>query len=126
MNASPATPPPILCSQSAAARSLSPIAHRALPACGILLTLLLLAASCAPAPLRVEWTSMGTLAAVQCADPAYASEARDIVRRAFDGMTEITSMVAMHGARGNRGEMSEVERMLEEKGLAHAFARVFL
>ena len=48
------------------------------------------------------------------------------VRRAFDDMTEITGAVAMHGARGNRGEMGEVERMLEEKGLGHAFARVLL
>jgi hypothetical protein len=51
---------------------------------------------------------------------------RTEVRRAFDSMTEITNTVPMHGARGNRGELSEVERMLEEKGLGHAFARVFL
>lgn len=50
----------------------------------------------------------------------------NIERRRFDGMSEITDTVAMHGARGNRGEMSEVERVLEEKGLGEAFSKVFL
>lgn len=39
-----------------------------------------------PEPLRVQWTTMGTVAAVQCADHAAAPQARDLAQAAFDGL----------------------------------------
>ena len=38
----------------------------------------------APQPLRIQWTTMGTVAAVQCADHDTAQQARDIAQTAFD------------------------------------------
>lgn len=48
---------------------------------------LLLLSACRPAapdPVRLQWLTMGTVAAVQCADRAAADRARDIARSAFD------------------------------------------
>lgn len=49
---------------------------------------LLLTVSCsrAPEPLRLQWPTMGTLAAVQCVDHAAAPLARDLAQAAFDGV----------------------------------------
>ena len=48
----------------------------------------ILSSGCHPArePLRVQWLTMGTFAAVQCADHASAPQARDITQAAFDGL----------------------------------------
>lgn len=49
----------------------------------------LLLTGCRPAqpePLRVQWTTMGTVAAVQCADHAAAPQARDLAQTAFDDL----------------------------------------
>ena len=56
--------------------------------------LCLLSAGCRPAqePLRIQWPTMGTVAAVQCADHAAAPQARDIAQTAFDGLnTELSA-----------------------------------
>lgn len=46
----------------------------------------------APEPLRLQWTTMGTLAAVQCADHASAPKARDVAQFAFDALdTELSA-----------------------------------
>jgi len=37
-------------------------------------------------PLRLEWPTMGTIAAVQCADTAAAPQARDIAQRTFQAL----------------------------------------
>jgi len=53
------------------------------------LCLSLLLSACRPAqpvPLRVQWLTMGTFAAVQCADHATAPQARDIAQAVFDGL----------------------------------------
>ena len=55
----------------------------------------------------------------------WREEGKDI-KRAFQDMSEITGLIDKHGARGNRADMSQVEKLLEEKGLAEAFSRVFL
>ncbi len=49
---------------------------------------LLLSAGCrrAQEPLRVQWLTMGTVAAVQCANHATAPQARDISQTAFDDL----------------------------------------
>lgn len=40
----------------------------------------------APAPQRLQWVTMGTVAAVQCADHAAAPAARDLAQKAFDDL----------------------------------------
>ena len=50
------------------------------------LSFCLLLIGCRPAqpePLRVQWTTMGTIAAVQCLDHAAAPQARDLAQTAF-------------------------------------------
>lgn len=42
------------------------------------------------------------------------------VKRAFEGMSEVTEMIKTRGARANRGDMGEVRVFLEEKGLKGA------
>ena len=52
-----------------------------------LTTLCLFLTACRPAvpePVRIQWLTMGTVAAVQCADHAAAPQARDISQQAFD------------------------------------------
>ncbi|GAA5939074.1 uncharacterized protein JCM15063_004413 [Sporobolomyces koalae] len=44
--------------------------------------------------------------------------------RIFTDMSEITSLIAQSGHRGNRGEMAEVREFLEMKGLGEAFGAV--
>ena len=39
-----------------------------------------------PAPVRLQWESMGTLAAVQCADHPSAPGARDLAQKTFDDL----------------------------------------
>ena len=48
----------------------------------------LLSSGCRPAqePLRVQWLTMGTVAAVQCANHAAAPQARDIAQTAFEDL----------------------------------------
>ena len=76
-----------------AARSGPP--HRPAPAdsrlppavLGPLASGLLLLSACGPSrpePLRIQWLTMGTVAAVQCADHAAAPQARDLSQAAFD------------------------------------------
>ena len=52
------------------------------------LLLLLFLNGCRPAqePLRVQWLTMGTVAAVQCADHDAAPRARDLAQAAFDDL----------------------------------------
>ncbi len=53
------------------------------------LSFCLLLIGCRPAqpePLRVQWTTMGTIAAVQCVDHAAAPPARDLAQAAFDDL----------------------------------------
>ncbi len=63
---------------------LPPTAFGLLPiACGLLLS------ACRPAPpepLRLQWLTMGTVAAVQCADHAAAPQVRDRAQAAFEGL----------------------------------------
>ncbi|HPB10517.1 MAG TPA: FAD:protein FMN transferase [Kiritimatiellia bacterium] len=50
---------------------------------------LLLLAACRPAPpapVRLEWLTMGTVAAVQCADAAAAPHVRDLAQRTFQSL----------------------------------------
>ena len=51
-------------------------------------TALLLAACrpAPPAPVRQEWLTMGTVAAVQCADAAAAPHVRDLAQRTFQSL----------------------------------------
>ena len=51
-------------------------------------TALLLAACrpAPPAPVRLEWLTMGTVAAVQCADAAAAPHVRDLAQRTFQSL----------------------------------------
>lgn len=54
----------------------------------------LLLAGCQPAqePLRVQWLTMGTVAAVQCATPTDAPQSRDLAQAAFDEInTELSA-----------------------------------
>ncbi len=57
------------------------------PLSSVLLFLLL--SGCGPAqpePVRVQWLTMGTVAAVQCVDHAAAPKARDLAQSAFDDL----------------------------------------
>jgi hypothetical protein len=47
-----------------------------------------------------------------------------IDERAFQGMEEITDSITQYGRFGNRGEMGEVKRWMESKGVGDAFAVV--
>jgi hypothetical protein len=54
-------------------------------------------------------------------------ETGDEVKRAFEGMIEITDLVGeKHGARQNRGDMAAIEAWLKEKGLGDMFESVIL
>lgn len=54
-------------------------------------------------------------------------ETGDEVKRAFEGMIEITDLVGeKHGARQNRGDMAAIEGWLKEKGLGDMFESVIL
>ena len=54
----------------------------------VICSCLLLSAACrrTQEPLRVQWLTMGTVAAVQCANHAAAPQARDITQTAFDDL----------------------------------------
>lgn len=55
----------------------------------LLVPSLLLVCACRPPqpePLRLQWLTMGTVAAVQCADHGAAPQARDIAQSAFDAL----------------------------------------
>ena len=57
--------------------------------CLLLIAHGLLLTGCRPAqpePLRVQWPTMGTLAAVQCVDHGAAPQARDLAQNAFDAL----------------------------------------
>jgi hypothetical protein len=54
-------------------------------------------------------------------------ETGDEVKRAFEGMIEITDLVGeKHGARQNRGDMAAIEAWLKGKGLGDMFESVIL
>ena len=54
-------------------------------------------------------------------------ETGDGVKRAFEGMIEITDLVGeKHGARQNRGDMAAIEAWLKERGLGDMFESVIL
>ncbi|KAI4737811.1 hypothetical protein E4T50_11705 [Aureobasidium sp. EXF-12298] len=54
-------------------------------------------------------------------------ETGDEVKRAFEGMIEITDLVGeKHGARQNRGDMAAIEAWLKDKGLGDMFESVIL
>lgn len=52
-------------------------------------------------------------------------EDQSVIRK-FVGMREITDDIERHGQRGNRGDLSQVERFLRDAGLGDAFGRVFM
>ena len=82
-----ATRPSVL---SFSPHSLQPIVYSLL----LPLAYSLIFAGCRPAqePLRVQWLTMGTVAAVQCAEPADAPQSRALAQAAFDEInTELSA-----------------------------------